>query len=202
MKDTPWWMYVLVIGIGVGLGLVLRPLIQSGLSGSSELKAAVRCAGPDGSELALSESLTPSGFGQSQTTSRTYLLERPGLAPLQFDGGTDEESDPIQCSHVAFGPGARVSFARANQAVVVELVGPNVRRFAFSSDKVFAAFALEPKYKLGLKLEDYTPRGAPNIEEAGKNGRLELRRKSSDALLPQTLVFATKDGGVNWSLIR
>jgi hypothetical protein len=162
----------------------------------------VRCPGPDGSELALSESLTSSGFGQSQSTSRTYLLERPGLAPLQFDGGSDSDSAPIVCSHVAFGPGARVSLARASQVVVVELVGPNVRRFSFANDKIFAALALEPKYKLGLKLEDYTPRAAPKIEEAGKNGRLELQRKIRDALLPETLVFATKDGGVNWSLVR
>jgi hypothetical protein len=202
MKDTPWWMYVLVIAIGVGLGLVLRPLIQNGLGGNADFKPNIRCPGPEGSELALSESLTVSGFGQNQSTSRTYLLERPGLAPLQFDGGSDTESAPIQCSHVAFGPGARVSFVRANQVVVVELVGPNVRRFAFSNDKGFSALALEPKFKLGLKLEDYTPRAAPNIEEAGKNGRLELRRKSPDAVLPQTLIFATKDGGVNWSLVR
>ena len=59
MKDTPWWMYVLVIAIGVGAGLLLRPLIQnSNLLGSSTPKADVRCAGPEGSELALLETLS------------------------------------------------------------------------------------------------------------------------------------------------
>jgi hypothetical protein len=202
MKDTPWWMYALVIAIGVGLGLVLRPIIQNGLGSTAQPTPNVRCPGPDGSELALSESLTQSGFGQSQNTSRTYLLERPGLAPLQFDGGSDTDSTALNCNHVAFGPGARVSLARASQVIVVELVGPNVRRYALANDKVFSALALEPKYKLGLKLEDYTPRNAPNMEEAGKNGRLELRRKTPDALLPETLTFTTNDGGLNWRLFR
>jgi hypothetical protein len=86
--------------------------------------------------------------------------------------------------------------------IVVELVGPNVRRFALANDKVFATLALEPKYKLGLKLEDYTPRGAPNLEEVGKNGRVELGRKTPDALLPPSLIFTTSDGGTNWRLFR
>ncbi|MFN3266302.1 MAG: hypothetical protein ACK41E_05615 [Deinococcales bacterium] len=202
MKDTPWWMYIVVIAIGVGLGLVLRPVLQNTLSGSAEVKPNVRCIGPEGSELALSERLSTSGFGQSQTTSRTYVLERPGLAPLQFEGGTDSERAPLACEHVAFGPGARVSFVRANQVVVIELVGPVIRRFSFIDDRVFSALALDPKFKLGLRLEDYTPRAAPNIEEAGKNGRLELRRKTPDPILPTTLVFSTYDGGINWSLVR
>jgi hypothetical protein len=203
MKDTPWWMYALVIAIGVGLGLVLRPLIQNGLGGNADFKPNIRCPGPEGSELALSESLTVSGFGQNQSTSRTYLLERPGLAPLQFDGGgSDSDTTPMLCNHVAFGPGARLAVARASQVIVLELVGPNVRRYNLANDKVFSGLALEPKYKLGLKLEDYTPRAAPSIEEAGKNGRLELRRKTPDALLPETLIFTTTDGGVNWRLFR
>ncbi len=199
MKDTPWWMYVLVIAIGVGAGLLLRPLIQnSNLLGPSTPKADVRCAGPEGSELALSETLSSSFAGQTQTVSRSYLLERPGQVPLAFDGGSDSEAAPISCSAVAFGPGARISFARALEVQIVEFLGPSVKRYALSNDKVFSSFALEPKFKLGLKLIDYTPRGVPNIEEAGKRGRLELRRVKSDPNFPTSLVFTTQNGGSSW----
>ena len=199
MKDTPWWMYILVIAIGVAAGLLLRPLIQnSNLLGPSTPKAAVRCAGPEGSELALSETLSSSFAGQTQTVSRSYLLERPGQVPLAFDGGQDSEGTPILCTAVAFGPGARISFARALEVQVVEFLGPSVKRYALSNDKAFSSFALEPKFKLGLKLIDYTPRGVPNIEEAGKRGRLELRRIKSDPNFPATLVFTTQSSGATW----
>ncbi len=198
MKDTPWWMYVLVIGIGVGVGLLLRPLIQNGLSGSSDLTPNIRCPGPEGSELALSETLSSSFAGSSQSVSRVYRLERPGQVPLQFDGATSADTAPMACSSIAFGPGARVSFARGDEVQVVELVGPSIRRYSLSNDKTFSSFALLPKFKLGLKLADYTPRGAPSLEEAGKNGRLELRRIKQDPNFPDVLVFTTNNAGATW----
>ena len=199
MRDTPWWMYVVVIAVGVGIGLLVRPLLQnSNLLGSSPPKADVRCVGPEGSELALSETLSSSFTGQTQTVSRSYLLERPGQVPLAFDGGSDSEAEAISCNAVAFGPGARISFARALEVQIVEFLGPSVKRYALSNDKVFSGFALEPKFKLGLKLIDYTPRGAPNLEEAGKRGRLELRRIKSDPNFPVSLVFTTDNGGATW----
>jgi hypothetical protein len=199
MKVTPWWMYVLVIAVGVGIGLLVRPLIQnSNVLGSSTPKADVRCPGPEGSELALSETLSSSFAGQTQTVSRTYLLERPGQVPLAFDGGQDSEAAPILCTAVAFGPGARISFARVLEVQIVEFLGPSVKRYAFSNDKTFSSFALEPKFKLGLKLLDYVPRGAPSIEEAGKRGRLELKRIKQDSAFPATLVFTTDNGGATW----
>lgn len=203
MKDTPWWMYVVVIAVGVGIGLLVRPLIQnSNLLGSSTPKADVRCAGPEGSELALSEILSSSFAGQTQTVSRSYLLERPGQVPLAFDGGQDSDTAPIFCTAVAFGPGARISFARALEVQVVEFIGPSVKRYSFANDKAFSSFALEEKFKLGLKLSDYTPRGAPSIDEAGKRGRLELRRLKSDPNFPVSLVFTTQNGGATWVFQR
>jgi hypothetical protein len=199
MKDTPWWMYVLVIAVGVGIGLVVRPLIQnSNLLGSSTPKADVRCAGPEGSELALSETLSSSFAGQTQTVARTYLLERPGQVPLQFEGGNDSDSAVIACGAVAFGPGARISFARALEVQIVEFLGPSVKRYTLANDKAFSSFALDPKFKLGLKLLDYVPRGAPSIEETGKRGRLELRRIKQDVAFPASLVFTTDNGGATW----
>jgi hypothetical protein len=199
MKDTPWWMYVVVIAVGVGTGLFLRPLIQNGLSGTANLPPPnIRCAGEEGSELALSETLSSSFAGQTQTVSRRYLLERPGQVPLAFDGGSDSDATVISCSAVAFGPGARVSFARASEVQVVEFLGPSVKRFELANDKVFSSFALDPKFKLGLKLLDYTPRGAPRLEETGLNGRLELRRIKLDPIFPETLVFRTQNGGNTW----
>jgi hypothetical protein len=203
MKDTPWWMYVVVIAVGVGIGLLVRPLIQNNnLLGSSTKKPDVRCAGPEGSELALSETLSSSFAGQSQTVNRQYLLERPGQVPLAFDGGSDLDAAPIGCSAVAFGPGARISFARASEVQVIEFIGPSVKRYVLANDKAFSSFALEAKFKLGLKLLDYTPRGAPNLDEAGKRGRLELRRMKLDPNFPSTLVFVTENGGATWVFQR
>ncbi len=197
MKDTPWWMYVVVIAIGVGVGLLLRPIIQN--SGGSPIATPnVRCAGAEGSELALSETLSSSFSGQTQTVSRRYQLERPGQVPLAFDGGMDSDNTELSCNAVAFGPGARVSFARASEIQVIEFLGPSVKRFSLANDKAFSSFALEAKFKLGLKLEDYTPRNAPSLEEAGKRGRLELVRLKSDPIFPSQLLFTTTNGGATW----
>ncbi len=197
-------MYVLVVVIGVGAGLLLRPVIQnSGLFSTPEPTPNVRCAGAEGTELALAETLSSSFSGQTQTVSRTYRLERPGLLPLQFDGGgNDADNLALVCSNVAFGPGARVSFARGGEVQVVELVGPSVKRFVLANDKAFSSFALATKFKLALKLEDYVPRGAPNIEEAGKNGWLELKRKQANPDLPEVLRFTTINGGATWVFVQ
>lgn len=189
-------MYVLVVAIGIGAGLLLRPLLQT----TSTATPNVRCAGPTGSELALSETLTSSFAGQTQNVSRTYLLERPAQVPLQFDGGNDADSTPITCSQVSFGPGARLLFARSTEVQVVEFIGPTVKRFLFANDKTFSSYALNPKFKLGLKLEEYTPNGAPTLDEAGKNGRLELKRLKLDSSFPNRLLFSTSNGGATWSL--
>ncbi len=199
MKDTPWWMYVVVIAIGVGVGLLLRPIIQNSSLGNPQTTPNIRCAGEQGSELALSETLSSSFAGQTQTISRTYLLERPGQVPLQFEGGKDSDSTVLTCNAVAFGPGARVSFARASEIQVIEFLGPSVKRFVLANDQAFSSFALEAKFKLGLKLEDYRPQAAPSLEEAGKRGRLELSRIKSDPIFPSRLVFTTTNGGATWT---
>ncbi len=201
---TPIWLWIVVIAAGVGLGLGLRPLIQGGLggSGATSQAPAVRCPGPDGSELALSEFITSSLSGTDVTYSRSYRLERPGQAALQFDGANgDKDSAPINCANVQFGPGARISFSRGRGVSVVELVGPNVHNWDASGDKGLTALILEPRWKLGLKLDDYVA-GAPSINEDGKGGRVELRRIAPNPAFPERLIFTTADGGVSWTFDR
>jgi hypothetical protein len=202
-QSTPWWAYILVIAFGIGAGFLLRPLIQGGSSGSSSTDGppAVRCPDPSGGELALNEYIDSSLSAQTVTVTRTYRLERPGLLPLQFDGGGDSNQNPLSCANVRFGPGARMSFARGSEVQIVEYVGPAVKRFKLENDKTFSNLALEPKYQLGLKLEDYSI-GAPSVDEEGKRGRLELTRIKTSAEFPAKLVFTTTDGGSSWVLDR
>ena len=201
--STPLWVWIVVIAAGIGLGLGLRPLIQGGLSGASGSAAqtpAVRCAGPDGSELALTEFIESGLSGADVTYSRTYRLERPGQAPLQFNTNiSDKDNAPTNCSDVRFGPGARVAFSRGRTVSVVELVGPTVQTFDASSDRDLTAIVLEPRWKLGLKLEDYEL-SAPNIAEDGKNGSVTLQRVKSDRSFPATFLFNTQNGGATWTL--
>jgi hypothetical protein len=203
-QSTPWWAYILVIALGVGAGVLLRPIIQGGGTGgtlATDGPPAVRCPDPSGGELALNEYLDSSLSAQTVTVARTYRLERPGLLPLQFDGGGDADPAPLSCANVRFGPGARMSLARGGEVQVVEYVGPTVKRFQLANDKTFSTLALEPKYQLGLKLEDYAI-GAPSIDEEGKNGRIELRRIKTSPEFPAKLVFITSDGGSSWALDR
>jgi hypothetical protein len=203
-QSTPWWAYVLVIALGIGAGFLLRPLIQGGGSGgtsSTDGPPAVRCPDPSGGELALNEYIDSSLTGQSVTVTRTYRLERPGLLPLQFDGGGDADQSPLSCANVRFGPGARMSFARGSEVQIVEYVGPAVKRFKLENDKTFSNLALDPKYQLALKLEDYRV-AAPNVDEEGQRGRLELRRIKTSTEFPEKLVFTSADGGSSWVLDR
>jgi hypothetical protein len=202
-QSTPWWAYLLVIALGVGAGFLLRPLIQGGAGGPSGALGTpvVRCPDPSGGELALNEYIDSSLTGQNVTVTRTYRLERPGLVPLQFDGGGDASPAPLSCNNVRFGPGARMSFTRGSEVQVVEYVGPAVKRFKLENDKAFSTLALEPKYELGLKLEDYVI-DAPTVDEAGQRGRLELRRTKVSAEFPAKLVFTTENGGSSWALDR
>jgi hypothetical protein len=200
--STPLWVWIVVIAAGIGLGLGLRPLIQGGLgggSGSAAQTPIVRCAGPDGSELALSEFIESGLSGTDVTYSRSYRLERPGQVPLQFTTVSDKDNAPTNCSDVRFGPGARVSFSRGRSVSVVELVGPTVQTFDAATDKDLTAIVLEPRWKLGLKLEDYEM-SAPTIAEDGKQGSVTLQRLKSDRAFPAAFIFNTVNGGATWTL--
>jgi hypothetical protein len=203
--STPLWLWIVVIAAGIGLGLGLRPLLQGAGSTLSATDAtpAVRCAGPDGSELALSEFIQ-SGIGGSSgadiTYTRSYRLERPGQGALTFNAGAgDRDNTPVNCANAKFGPGARIAFARGRTVSIVELVGPTVRNWNAASDKDLTAIILEPRWKLGLQLEDYAL-GAPSIDEDGKNGRVTLQRLAPDPQFPQGFVFTTTNGGSSWVL--
>ena len=206
-------MYALVIAGGVGLGLILRPIIQGGSIGDlfgggsaptpgAQLK--IRCADPAGGDLALSEFTEPAGRVDASAqvlTQHRYQLERPGQPPLGFEGLADDNRFSLQCDHVKFGPGPRVAFSRGQESIVVELVGPNVRVFDANKNADLAALAVEPRWKLGLKLADYKA-GPPAIEEAGKRGTLVLERGVPASGLPGRLVLETEDGGATYKLNR
>jgi hypothetical protein len=207
-KDgTPAWVWLVVIAAGVGLGLILKPLLQGGSSGAVSLGApSVRCAGPEGSELALSEFVQGGGLeagslsGNSVTFTRQYQLERPGQPALSFDAPSDASSTPMKCENVRFGPGPRVSFARGANAVIVELVGPLIKTFEASKDSALNKLLLEPRWKLGLKLDDYQA-SVPQLDDAGKNARLTLERIVPNRDFPTKLVMQSKDGGSSWQFM-
>ncbi len=206
-ESTPIWVWALVIAAGVGLGLILKPLLQGGSSGAvTPGTPSVRCAGSEGSELALSEFIQGGGLetgsisGNSVTFSRQYQLERPGQPALGFDAPSDASSTPLDCKNVAFGPGPRVSFARGANAVIVELVGPLVKTFEASKDTALNKLLLEPRWKLALKLEDYQA-SLPQIDEAGKNVRLTLDRIALNRNFPAKLIMQSKDGGSSWQFM-
>jgi hypothetical protein len=207
-KDsTPIWVWALVIAAGIGLGLILKPLLQGGSSGAvTPGTPSVRCAGAEGSELALSEFIQGGGLetgsisGNSVTFSRQYQLERPGQSALSFDAPSDASNTPLKCENVAFGPGPRVRFARGANAVIVELVGPLVKTFEASKDTALNKLLLEPRWKLGLKLTDYQA-SLPQIDDAGKNVRLTLDRIVANRSFPAKLVMQSKDGGSSWQFM-
>ena len=199
--STPIWVWFVVIAAGIALGLGLRPLLQGSLSGGSSgsEQAAIRCAGPEGSELALSEFITSGVEGTSTVYSRRYQLERPGQVPLAFSAESpDADSAAIDCANVRFGPGPRITFTRAQNVNIIELVGPTVKRWNASSDKTLNAVLLEPRWKLGLQLSDYQA-GAPEIDEAGRSGRVTLTRVKPDPAFPLRLNFTSDNGGSTWS---
>lgn len=199
--STPIWVWIAVIAAGIALGLGLRPLLQGSLSGSSNAseQAAIRCAGPDGSELALSEFITSGVDGTSSVYSRRYQLERPGQVPLGFSAETaDADSAPIDCANLRFGPGPRIAFTRAQSVNIIELVGPTVKSWNASNDKTLNAVLLEPRWKLGLQLSDYSA-GAAEIDEAGKVGRVALTRVKPDPAFPLRLNFTSDNGGSTWT---
>ena len=198
---TPIWVWIAVIAAGIALGLGLRPLLQGGLFGGAGAaeEAAIRCTGPDGSELALSEFITSGVDGTSASYSRRYQLERPGQVPLGFSAETgDADRTPITCANVRFEPGPRIAFTRAQSVNIIELVGPTVKSWNAASDKALGAVLLEPRWKLGLKLPDYQT-GAAEIDEAGKVGRVTLTRVKPDPAFPLRLNFTSDNGGSTWS---
>lgn len=200
-------MWIAVIAVGLGLGFAIRPVIQNlqegGTTGAGEATATVRCAGPEGSELALSEAvqagLQTSGTpGAPVTYQRNYRLERPGQPALAFEAGGDASNAPLNCANVRFGPGPRVTFGRGPEAVVIELVGPYVRRYSVSQNADIVKLVADQRWKLQLKLSDYSAT-APMLGEDGKNGRWTLERVNAAAGLPSRLVFNTNDGGASWT---
>ena len=198
--STPIWVWFIVIAAGIALGLGLRPLLQGGLNSSSNATeaAAIRCAGPDGSELALSEFITGGVDGTSTVYSRRYQLERPGQVPLAFNAeNPDSDNAAIDCDNLRFGPGPRIAFTRAQRVNIIELVGPTVKSWNASSDKTLNAVLLEPRWKLGLQLSDYRF-GAAEIDEAGKVGRVSLTRVEPDPAFPSRLNFTSDNGGSSW----
>lgn len=199
--STPIWVWIAVIAAGIALGLGLRPLLQAsnGSGSSAPTEAAIRCAGPEGSELALSEFISSGLEGTSTVYSRRYRLERPGQVPLAFSAESpDADAIPIDCASLRFGPGPRIAFTRAQSVNIIELVGPTVKSWNASSDKALNAVLLEPRWKLGLKLSDYQT-GAAEIDEAGKLGRVTLTRVKPDPAFPQRLNFTSDNGGNTWS---
>jgi hypothetical protein len=205
-SGTPPWMWIAVIAVGLGAGFVLRPIIQGVRDGGTTIDTttpSARCDGPSGSELALEEFVqgglqTGSSVGSPVSYTRNYRLERPGQPALAFDAGGDSTSTPISCANVRFGPGARVAFGRGQEAVVVELVGPEVRTYRALQNPDLAKLVVDARWKLGLKLEDYTAR-APVLGEDGKVGRWTLERTTPTSGLPSRLVFDTTDGGVMYA---
>lgn len=196
-----------MIAAGVGLGLILKPLLQGGSSGAATLGTpSVRCAGLEGSELALSEFIQGGGLetgsisGNSVTFSRQYQLERPGQPALSFEAPSDASNVPLKCENVAFGPGPRVRFARGANAVIVELVGPLIKTFEASKDSALSKLLIEPRWKLALKLDDYQA-SLPQIDDAAKNVRLTLDRIVANRIFPAKLVMQSKDGGSSWQFM-
>ncbi len=207
-ESTPIWVWALVVAAGVGLGLILKPLLQGGSSSAVATLGtpSVRCAGAEGSELALSEFIQGGGLdtgsisGNSVSFSRQYQLERPGQPALSFDAPSDASNAPLKCENVAFGPGPRVRFARGANAVIVELVGPLIKTFEASKDTGLSKLLLEPRWKLGLKLGDYQAR-LPQIDDVGKNVSLTLDRIVPNRSFPAKLVMQSKDGGSSWQFM-
>ena len=198
---TPIWVWIAVIAAGIALGLGLRPLLQGGIGSNSSTpeSAAIRCAGPEGSELALSEFISSGVDGTSSVYSRRYRLERPGQVPLAFSAESpDADSAAIDCANVRFGPGPRIAFTRAQIVNIIELVGPTVKSWNASSDKTLNTVLLEPRWKLGLQLSDYRF-SAAELDEAGKVGRVALTRVKPDPAFPQRLNFTSDNGGSRWS---
>ncbi len=201
-------MWPLVIALGAGVGLLARPLVQNLLGGNNKTitdnyKQTAQCAGPSGSELALTESIAPNTQTSSNPAdlkkiARRYSLARPGQPPLVFENAGDDSLTPLDCKNVLFGPGPRIAFAQATQATVLELVGPNVREYDAQNQPDLVKLTLEPRWKLGLKISDYTA-NAPVINETGKIGKLVLQRKSPSAGMPQQFVLNTQDGGASYS---
>ena len=196
-----------MIAAGVGLGLILKPLLQGNSSGAATLGApSVRCAGAEGSELALSEFIQGGGLdtgsigGSGVRFSRQYQLERPGQPALSFEAPSDASNAPLKCENVAFGPGPRVRFARGSNAVIVELVGPLIKTFEASKDSALSKLLIKPRWKLALKLEDYRA-NLPEIDAAGKNVRLTLNRMVANRDFPAKLVMQSKDGGSSWQFM-
>ncbi len=207
-KDgTPAWVWLVVIAAGVGLGLIVRPLLQGGSSNAvSSGTPSVRCPGPEGSELALSEFVQGGGLeagslsANSVTFTRQYQLERPGQPVLNFDAPSDASNTPMKCENVRFGPGPRVGFARGANAVIVELVGPLIKTFEASKDSALNKLLLEPRWKLGLKLADYQA-SVPQINDAAQNMSLTLERIVPNRDFPARLVMQSKDGGSSWQFM-
>jgi hypothetical protein len=206
-ESTPIWVWALVIAAGVGLGLILKPLLQGNSSSTTSLGTpSVRCAGPEGSELALSEYLEGGGLAtgsfssNSVTFTRQYQLERPGQPALAFGTPSDSLNTPLKCQDVRFGPGPRVSFARGTNVVIVELVGPLVKTFEADTNPALSKLVIEPRWKLALKIGDYHAL-VPQIDETGKNVRVILEQNVPNRNFPAKLVMQSKDGGSSFEFM-
>ena len=204
---TPIWVWLLVIAAGVGLGLILKPLLQGDSSSTASLGTpSVRCPGPEGSELALSEYVEGGGLAtgslssNSVTFTRQYQLERPGQPALAFGAPSDSLNTPLKCQDVRFGPGPRVSFARGTNAVIVELVGPLVKTFEADTNLALSKLVLEPRWKLALKISDYHA-SVPQIDETGKKVRVILEQNLPNQSFPAKLVMQSKDGGSSFEFM-
>ncbi len=206
--STPLWVWVLVIAAGVGIGLLVKPLLQGNSSDTANLGTpSVRCAGTEGSELALSEFIQVGGLASTDLNSsnlvyaRKYQLERPGQPNLDFEVTGDGSNTPLQCEKVRFGPGPRVSFARSANITIVELVGPQIKNFDTTKNTSLSQLLLETRWKLGLKLSDYVAT-LPQIDDAGVNVVLVLERIIPDNRYPAKLVLKSNDGGSSFTLDR
>lgn len=214
-KNLPVWAFGLLALAAIGAGLLLRPTVQGLLNPEPAAVAAdpvappVRCPDPGGGELALTETITRGGADgvagvqpgmPGLLFARDYRLERPGQPPLGFNGGGDSSGVPLECERVRFGPGPRVAFGRGPEAFVVELVGPVVRQWRAMQDRGLTELAVEPRWNLRLRAEDYAAR-APEIAE-DRTGRLVLERTEPAADLPARLVFTTENAGSTWALDR
>lgn len=213
-KGLPIWAYGLLVLAALTVGILLRPTVQGLLNpepgpAAEPAGPAVRCPDPSGGELALTETVTPGGTesvvgvqggAPDLGFARAYRLERPGQPPLAFEGGGDARGSPLDCARVRFGPGPRIAFGRGPEAFVVELVGPAVRRWRASQDPGLARLAVEPRWNLKLRTEDYAAR-APEIAEDG-SGRLVLERTETAPGLPTRLVLTTPNAGATWTLDR
>jgi hypothetical protein len=201
-RELPSWLWFLIaIVAGGAIGLfVLRPLLagNGGDAATPDAEPSARCADPAGGTLALTEYVRPSMEAGSVAYTRDYRLERPAQAPVGFEGGGDNNQEPLDCGKVRFGPGPRVDFGRGPEAFTIEYVGPTVNRFQAANHQELVKFALDPRWQGRLNLADYEAT-APALDSNGR-GRLVLTPRAVASGLPPQIVLSTVNGGVTYKL--